>query len=42
MKHICERHGCDEHDDEKDCFYAPILSYVKEKGRLVSSHHRFS
>ena len=35
MKHICEREDCTEHDNENDCFYAPLLAYVTDRDRLV-------
>ena len=35
MKHICESEDCTEHDNERDCFYVPLLAYVTYRDRLV-------
>lgn len=37
MQHICDWEGHTEHEDEKDCFYTPVLAYVTDRSRLVSS-----
>ena len=34
---MCEWEDHEMHDDENDVFYAPILAYVTDRGRLVSS-----
>ena len=34
---MCEWERHTQHENEDGCFYAPILAYVTERGRLVSS-----
>ena len=34
---MCEWEHHEMHDDENDVFYAPILAYVTDRGRLVSN-----
>ena len=36
LEHMCEWEYHNQHDDEKDVFYAPMLAYVTDRGRLVS------
>ena len=38
---MCEWEDHAEHDDEDNVFYAPIVAYVTDRGRLVSSPYRF-
>lgn len=38
---MCEWEDHAEHDDEDNVFYAPIVAYVTDRGRLVSSPFRF-
>ena len=38
---MCEWEDHTEHDDEDNVFYAPIVAYVTDRGRLVSSPYRF-
>ena len=37
MFHICDWEGHDKHRNEDSCFYSPILAYVLDTNRLVSS-----
>lgn len=39
MQHMCQWEGHREHDNEKDCFYSPILAYVIIRCRLVSNSY---
>ncbi|PWA72131.1 hypothetical protein CTI12_AA275330 [Artemisia annua] len=38
LEHMCEWEDHELHDDENDVFYAPILAYVTDRGRLNIFH----